>query len=242
MWCLIDERRDSPSWPSLPSPAPARGWTSGFVLTFFSQPTDPKHSSLVFFAHSSRAPGGGLSPHPLVSVRVSPSHLPPTPNGRPGRRLCGGQHLQIRHHLPRRSPSRPSPGRPDPVPPSSPILVKIYDHNKNGGVDRSEFGALHTFVDTLVTAATAQRVDLDTATSLLKAQDIAVDATPLQASFDAFDNDGDGTLAASELVGLACFLSAADAVFHAFTGAESGDRRTIELTRDQFIYAAASCR
>ena len=126
--------------------------------------------------------------------------------------------------------------------PQARILVKIYDANKNGGVDRGEFGALHTFVDTLVTAASSQRVDLDMATSLLQSQNIAVDATPLQASFDAFDNDGDGTLAASELVGLACFLSAADAVFHAFTGAESVDGRTIELTRDQFIYAAASCR
>lgn len=129
--------------------------------------------------------------------------------------------------------------------PQARLLVKLYDTNKNGGVDRSEFGALHAFVDGVVTAVAAapgQRVDAAGATTILRGKGITLDAPPLAAAFDAFDGDGDGSLVASELVGLACFLSAADAVFRAFAGAEGGDGAKIELTRDQFIYAAASCR
>lgn len=129
--------------------------------------------------------------------------------------------------------------------PQARILVKLFDTNKNLAVDRDEFGALHAFVDGLVSAVAAapdQKVDVAAATVILKDKGIVVDAPPLAAAFDAFDNDGDGSLTAAELVGLACFLSAADAVFRAFTGSEAGDGKTIELTRDQFIYAAASCR
>ena len=139
--------------------------------------------------------------------------------------------------------------------PQAALLVKLYDVNKNGGVDRGEFGALHAYLDGLVTAHAAATgaagrdgVDLDAAAAILKAKaGITLDRPPLAAAFDAFDADGSGVLAKAELVGLACFLSASLSVFKAFAAAEGGgggggEGGTISLTRDQFIYAAASCR
>jgi len=141
--------------------------------------------------------------------------------------------------------------------PQAALLVKLYDVNKNGGVDRGEFGALHAYLDGLVTAHAAAAagaagrdgVDLDAAAAILKAKaGITLDRPPLAAAFDAFDADGSGVLSKVELIGMACFLSASLSVFKAFAAAEGGgaggggEGGTISLTRDQFIYAAASCR
>ena len=135
--------------------------------------------------------------------------------------------------------------------PQAALLVKLYDANKNGGVDRAEFGALHGFLDGLVTAhadaaaaspATAGGVDVDAADAILRAHtSLVVDRPPLAAAFAAFDADGSGVLAKAEFVGLACFLASAAHVFAAFAEAQGGGD-TITLTRDQWMFAAASCR
>ena len=121
-------------------------------------------------------------------------------------------------------------------------LVRLHDGDRDGRVDRAEFGALHAFLDGLATAhaatASGGSVDRATVASLLTSAGLSVDAPPLDAAFAAFDADRDGRLDATEFVGLAAFLKAARAAFAAFGpqgggGGGGGSGGVVTLTLDQ---------
>lgn len=134
------------------------------------------------------------------------------------------------------------------------LAVKLHDTDDDGSISREEFAALHATLDALNTSfgevsgagpgATDDVAGLDLdqterALALAKVDIARVDRPALKRAFEAFDPDRRGKLCASEFIGLSLFIKAADATFRAF---DSEGKGSVTMNKDQFIYAAASCR
>ena len=108
------------------------------------------------------------------------------------------------------------------------LAVRLHDVDDDGCITRGEFEALHSSLDGLNAAFgelsgagpgaadDAPGLDLDKTEAALSKVGIDLDRPAPAAAFAAFDPSKDGTLCASEFIGLALFLRAAKAAFRAF--------------------------
>lgn len=136
------------------------------------------------------------------------------------------------------------------------LAVKLHDADDDGSIGRGEFESLHATLDALNTSfgevsgagkgATDDDsrgvLDLRKTEEALEKVGIKADEPALKRAFEAFDPEKTGALCASEFIGLALFLRAADKVFRAFAAGGGEGATVVSMNKDQFIYAAASCR